>query len=79
MFCCYLVQLERGAVSTCRITAKEENAAMEGTVPTKQCELSPMVTLPNLNSCFVFGVFFAEGDERDDSIQSQQNVGLEAP
>lgn len=81
MFCCYLVQLERGAVSTCRITVKEENAAMEGTVPTKQCELSPMVTFPNLNSCFafVFFCFFAEGDERDDSIQSQQNVGLEAP
>lgn len=57
MFCCYLVQLERGVVSTCRITAKEENDAMKGTVPTKQCELSPMVTFPNLNSCFIFGFF----------------------
>lgn len=56
MFCCYSAQLERGAVSTCRITVKEENAAMKGTAPTKKCELSPTVTFPDLNSCF--GLFF---------------------
>lgn len=61
MFCCYSVQLERGAVSTCRITVKEENVAMKGTVPTKKCELSPMVMFPHLNSCF--GLFFFFSDE----------------
>lgn len=69
MFCCYSVQLERSAVSTCRITAKEENAAMKGAVRTKKCELSPTVTFLHLNSCFGFLLFFA--DEGDNSTQSQ--------
>lgn len=60
MFCCYSAQLEHGAVSTCRITVKEENAAMKGTVPSKKCELSPTVMYPDLNSCFklFFFLFF---------------------
>lgn len=78
MFCCYLAQLERGAVSTWRITAKEEKAATKGTVGTKKCELSPTVTLPCLSSSFrMFLWFFA--DEEENSIQSQLNVTLKAP
>lgn len=69
MFCCYSAQLERGVVSTCHITVKEENAAMKGTVRTKKCELSPTVTFPHLNSCL--GLLFLLADEVDTSTKSQ--------